>query len=186
MLWHCLPDRQSSSCSNWLLQLCPAGIDATNIGSIFEEHVVLSQLDPFKPINCSFGLRDRVFNFGTVIAQLADADTASLDVVSTGAVKGERKGGSAKGTAKSAARPSLSNPGMAATVAVAAAGAPNQGSLLDEPCAVKANLKFINPIKVPCTVNFLIKPRGGVQPGELPHGNILAGRLRMKVLAACA
>jgi hydrocephalus-inducing protein len=41
------------------------------------------------------------------------------------------------------------------------------GSLLDDPAAVKANLKFINPKKVPCTVNFSILPQNGSQPGAL-------------------
>ncbi|EFJ42226.1 hypothetical protein VOLCADRAFT_67248 [Volvox carteri f. nagariensis] len=31
--------------------------------------------------------------------------------------------------------------------------------------AVRANLKFINPVKVPCVVNFTIKPRGNLPPG---------------------
>ncbi|WIA13448.1 hypothetical protein OEZ85_007028 [Tetradesmus obliquus] len=140
---------------------CIPGIDASNIGSIFEEHVVLSNLDPFKPINCSFGLRDKVFNFGTVIAQLdaADAAPASLDGSSAAGSKGEKK--PAKAASKGAARASVSGPSSTAGSTAGAAAA----SVMEEPGAVKANLKFINPIKVPCTVNFSIKPRGGVQPG---------------------
>jgi hydrocephalus-inducing protein len=142
--------------------LC-AGIDASNIGSIFEEHVVLSNLDPFKPINCSFGLRDKVFNFGTVIAQVdaSDAVPASVDASSASGGKGDKK--PAKAAYKGAARASVSGPGSAAGTAVNVALV----SLLDDPGAVKANLKFINPIKVPCTVNFSIKPRGGTQPGTI-------------------
>jgi hydrocephalus-inducing protein len=142
--------------------LLPVGIDASNIGSIFEEHVVLSNLDPFKPINCSFGLRDKVFNFGTVIAQLdaSDAAPASSDSSSAAGSKGDKK--PAKTASKGAARASIGGPSSTAGSAGSAAPA----SLLDEPGAVKANLKFINPIKVPCTVNFSIKPRGGSQPGE--------------------
>lgn len=140
-----------------------AGIDASNIGSIFEEHVVLSNLDPFKPINCSFGLRDKVFNFGTVIAQLdaADAAPASLDGSSAAGSKGEKK--PAKAASKGAARASVSGPSSTAGSTGGAAAA----SVMEEPGAVKANLKFINPIKVPCTVNFSIKPRGGMQPGKV-------------------
>jgi hydrocephalus-inducing protein len=142
--------------------LLPAGIDASNIGSIFEEHVVLSNLDPFKPINCSFGLGDKVFNFGTVIAQLdaSHAAPAPLDGTSASGSKGDKK--PAKAASKGAARASSSGPSSTAISAGSAAAV----SLLDEPGAVKVNLKFINPIKVPCTVNFNIKPRGGSQPGE--------------------
>jgi hydrocephalus-inducing protein len=122
---------------------------------------VLSNLDPFKPINCSFGLRDKVFNFGTVIAQLDASDTApaSVDGSSAAGSKGDKK--PAKAASKQAARASINGPSSTAGSAAGAAAV----SLLDEPGAVKANLKFINPIKVPCTVNFSIKPRGGAQPG---------------------
>ena len=48
----------------------PPGIDAENLEAIFEEHKLSSTLDPFNPVNNEFGLRERVFNFGAVIAAL--------------------------------------------------------------------------------------------------------------------
>ena len=47
---------------------------------------------------------------------------------------------------------------------VAQLGELDKGSGLSA-SALKANLKFVNPIKVPCTVNFSIKPRGAYPPG---------------------
>jgi hydrocephalus-inducing protein len=120
-----------------------AGIDAENLGSIFEEHVVVNSLDPFNPVNNSFGLREKLFNFGTVMAQLQDAAVASAD---TGK-------GKAKGSGKPAAEP-----------APAAGAAKGGASKLD--AAASANLKFVNPIKVPCTVNFRIKPSSNHPAGE--------------------
>jgi hypothetical protein len=47
---------------------------------------------------------------------------------------------------------------------VAQLGEPDKGADLSA-AGLKANLKFVNPIKVPCTVNFAIKPRGTYPPG---------------------
>lgn len=144
-----------------------AGIDTSKPEVIFEEQVVLSHLDPFNPVACSFGQRDKVFNFGTVIAQLpegaADAAAANAD---TAASKADKK--AIQGAAKNpkAARASMTGTPATMSTASAATHQSNVG-LMDMPGAVKANLKFINPIKVPCTVNFSIKPRSGNQPGEL-------------------
>lgn len=106
---------------------------------------MLNSLDPFNPVNNSFGLREKLFNFGTVMAQLQDAAVASADTGKGG--KGKAAGG--KGPAEPAP----------------AAGAAKAGTnKLD--AAATANLKFVNPIKVPCTVNFRIKPSSNHPAGE--------------------
>jgi hydrocephalus-inducing protein len=155
--------------------LSPAsGIDSSNLASIFEEHVVLSHLDPFQPINCSFGLKDKVFNFGTLIAQLPEllAPEPGVGVSPRDAVAA-KKSGRPGASAKASARASMAPGAAAADIAAAQATTPraavqqDTSSLLDDPAAVKANLKFINPKKVPCTVNFSILPQNGSQPGAL-------------------
>lgn len=155
------------------LWIVAAGIDSSNLASIFEEHVVLSHLDPFNPINCSFGLKDKVFNFGTLIAQLPEllaepgAGLSPRDASGAAAKKAGRPGVSAK--ARASVAPAAAAPDVAAVMqaapAKAAAKGQDAGSLLDDPAAVKANLKFINPKKVPCTVHFSIMPQNGIQPG---------------------
>jgi hypothetical protein len=142
---------------------------------MFEESVVLSQMDPFKPVSNSFGLKDKIYNFGTVLAQLPEttraatiAPGAEAPAVTSGK---ERKSIMAKSTGAAGKR--VGSAGKAAigagpASAAATSGDLIQGSLLEEPGAVKTNLKFTNPFKVPCTVNFIIKPRGGHQPGRLP------------------
>ena len=96
---------------------CIPGIAASNLEAIFEEHVISGSLDPFSSVNNEFGLREKVFNLGAVVADLAE---------------GSRGG-------------------------------------------VRANLKFINPIKVPCTVDFSIKPRGTFPPGACQdQGRVVA------------
>jgi hypothetical protein len=157
-----------------------AGIDSSNLASIFEEHVVLPHLDPFKPINCSFGLKDKVFNFGTLIAQLPEllaepgSGLSPRDASGAAGKKAGRPGVSAKGRASvaaAAAAPDAAAAAAPAAPAKAAAAKPQDtGSLLDDPAAVKANLKFINPKKVPCTVHFSITPQNGSQPGALGMG----------------
>lgn len=47
------------------------GIDTTRVESIFEEHVLLSQLDPHSKGNKVFVLREKLFSFGSVLADLA-------------------------------------------------------------------------------------------------------------------
>lgn len=157
---------------------CATGIDASNLPSIFEEHVVLPNLDPFQPINCSFGLKDKVFNFGTLIAQLPDLAELTFPDLASGATPrdgpGAKMGGRPSMSAKQAARASIAPRAAAADgaqvpVVKPAAAQPDTGSLLDDPAATKANLKFINPKKVPCTVNFSITPTNGAQPGKWPH-----------------
>jgi hypothetical protein len=123
--------------------------------------VVLPQLDPFKPVPCSFGMRDRMFNFGALLAQLPDASEGG-----TATDSGGKKSAAKAGRAAAAGRTS--------TTAANAPTGPTPasihcGSVLDEPGAVRANLRFTNPVKVPCTVNFAIKPRTGAAPGVLQH-----------------
>jgi hypothetical protein len=145
-----------------------AGIDSSNLASIFEEHVVLPHLDPFQPVNCSFGLKDKVFNFGTLIAQLPELsapDPSMVDGTGAAAKKGARPGASAKAGARASVTAGSALGEGAPVAAVQKAQQPDTGSMLDDPAAVKANLKFINPKKVPCTVNFNIQPQIGNQPG---------------------
>eukprot|EP00798_Chlamydomonas_sp_ICE-L_P006741 gene6741-3411_t len=114
---------------------CIPGIDTTRMESIFEEHTIQSTLDPFNPINNEYGLRERVFNFGAIIADL------NARKPSTAPMSG--KPGSAAGGKKAA--------------------------ILDQhlTSGVRANLKFSNPIKVPCIVKFTITPKGQF-PAGLP------------------
>lgn len=135
---------------------------------------MLPHLDPFQPVNCSFGLKDKVFNFGTLIAQLPELsapDPSVGDSTGVAAKKGARPGASAKAGARASitAGAALSE---GAPVAAVQKAQPDTGSMLDDPAAVKANLKFINPKKVPCTVNFNILPQNGNQTGVLwgSHG----------------
>lgn len=88
---------------------CFPGIIADSVNSIFEEVHITPALDPFNPRDKEFGLSERLFNFGGVLANLD---------------------GSAESTSSTA-------------------------------------LKFTNPNKIPCTVNFAIKPRGKFS-AELP------------------
>ena len=112
---------------------CIPGMDANNVESIFEEHTISGSLDSNSTVNNEFGLRERVFNFGSVVADL------------------------------------VSSAGAAA--AAAAAGNATGGG-------VRANLKIINPIKVPCTINFSMKPRGQYPPGEITgHHTPMRGHL---------
>jgi len=155
--------------------------------------MALAHLDPFNPSNNSFGLREKVFNFGTVIARLPEPGPAKVSAAAAAAAaaapspakgggKEGGKGGGTKGAAKArgdagaGAGGSNGNGAAAAELASAGggtAGAPVGGSssaaamaAVDDFVAVKANLKFTNPIKVPCTVNFTIKPRGGATPNQ--------------------
>ena len=98
---------------------CIPGMDASNVESMFEEHTISGSLDPFSTVNNEFGLRERVFNFGSVVADLVSGAEAAAAQASSGGGGG-----------------------------------------------VRANLKVINPIKVPCTINFSMKPRGQYPPGE--------------------
>ncbi len=46
------------------------GIDASNIEAIFEEHTVVSRVDPFAPRRCQYAREERLFDFGTMLAAL--------------------------------------------------------------------------------------------------------------------
>lgn len=181
--------------------LCIPGIDATNLASIFEEHVVVSHLDPFQPIKCSFGLKDRVFNFGTLTAQLSDLLTSdSVAASPRDAAMAAKK--SAKPGAL--ARRASVGPGTGATAEgppspVAsqkpAAPVPDTGSFLDNPATSKANLKFINPKKVACTVAFSVQPQNGHQPGacrlqqteqQHPRGTVAIAGLAASAMEKCS
>ena len=50
---------------------CIPGIDCEDVGNIFEEHKIVSALEPFSPEGCVFAKRDKVFSFGAVIARAA-------------------------------------------------------------------------------------------------------------------
>jgi hydrocephalus-inducing protein len=132
-----------------------SGIDAENLGAIFEEHVVLNHLDPFNPVSSSFGLKERVFNFGTVMANLPDAATLAAGLATTGGTASKGSKGGKKD--KSDTLPTSGT-------AVGEQAAVGNAAKMD--AAVRASLKFINPCKVPCTVNFSIKPHSAVPAGE--------------------
>ncbi|KXZ49496.1 hypothetical protein GPECTOR_21g722 [Gonium pectorale] len=144
---------------------CIPGIDAENTGAIFEEHVISASLDPFNPVNNEYSTRERVFNFGAVLAQLGGAEEAAAAAAAAAAASkaagnaspepADRSGGSA--TRKKAA--------AAAKAAVEKAEAAGPGAVALASHAVRANLKFINPVKVPCVVHFTLKPRGNLPPG---------------------
>ncbi|KAJ9512718.1 hypothetical protein QJQ45_019009 [Haematococcus lacustris] len=108
---------------------CIPGIDTSSLESIFEEHTISNCLDPAGAVPCQLGLRERAFNFGPI--------TADLTVPAI-----------------------VSHPPSASSVQGKKAAAPEPSSLdLTSPGGIKAALKFTNPIKIPCVVNFSIKPR---------------------------
>lgn len=128
----------------------------------------------------------QVFNFGTIIARLPEpgaaagtgpgpAGPAAAGAAGSGA-KADAKGSKGVQRTKSFAKGRASVAGSFAAAGGDAALAPEQqaagqrgGSAVAsyaEDVAVKANLKFTNPIKVPCTVNFAVKPRGTYLPGQ--------------------
>ncbi|KAK9824158.1 hypothetical protein WJX72_008157 [[Myrmecia] bisecta] len=49
---------------------CIPGIDTEDIESIFEEHTILTRLDPFNPVNNAFARSERVFTYGAVVAAI--------------------------------------------------------------------------------------------------------------------
>lgn len=153
------------------------GIAADNVGAIFEEHVVVNSLDPFNPVNNSFGLKEKVFNFGTLIAHLSEPGVMTpppAEVSDSGQnLKPEKsargKAAAAKEAAKAAEAAAVAAAAAAAAAATAGPAASTSPVVLgpsDEELAVKANLKFINPVKVPCSVVFSIKPCGTYPPGQ--------------------
>ncbi len=113
---------------------------------------MVAALDPFNPTSNTYGTRDRVFNFGAIIAQLggdAGTDSAAAAAAEAPATKASGKH-SSKRNSEAVAAGAVVDP-----AAVAA----------DFEVGQKANLKIINPKKVPCTVVFTIKPRGSYPPG---------------------
>jgi hydrocephalus-inducing protein len=120
---------------------CIPGIVTEDFMSIFEEHKLVASLDPHDVENNVFAMRDRVFNFGAVIAHM---------------------GGEA---AAAAAREAVA----AASEADAAGGsiqAPPTKPVLP---GVQANLKVTNCNKVPCTINLAMKERGASMPAGEVH-----------------
>ncbi|CAG9464033.1 unnamed protein product [Pedinophyceae sp. YPF-701] len=49
---------------------CIPGINASDLHSIFEEHRIVQEIDPTQHLNNVFGTRDRIFDFGPVIASM--------------------------------------------------------------------------------------------------------------------
>lgn len=143
---------------------------------------MLPHLDPLNPKPCSYGIAERTFTFGSVVARLQEAGTAAVVGGGTSAEGGkDGAAGSTKGAAAGAKGPAA-GPGKAPAAAAAgskgakageAAGAAAGGASGvtggstgggGEAPAVKANLKFINPFKVACTLRCSVKPRTGSQP----------------------
>lgn len=117
---------------------CIPGIDAAALESIFEEHTISASLDPAGAVSCQLGLRERAFNFGAVIADLVSPPPLPP------APAGKDKG---KGAADLPPPPARD---------------------LSQSSGLKAQLKFTNPVKVPCVVNFCIKPRSPPQDPKAP------------------
>lgn len=92
-----------------------------------------------------------------------------------GAAKGAAKPGG-NGPAAGAAAGKTSKQAPSGSVGASEAAAAAAGAGVDEVAAqhagaeaasVKANLKFSNPAKVPCSVNFSVRPRGAaLSPGQ--------------------
>ncbi len=114
---------------------------------------MVPQLDPFNPGNNEFGTKERVFNFGAVIAQLPDPAAAARPA------SAQARAGAAAG------RPKSPSPGK--SVEPSPAGTP-RAALLPSGGA-KAALKFTNPGKVPCVVSFAVRPRGTLLAGGCPQ-----------------
>jgi hypothetical protein len=111
---------------------------------------VVPQLDPFTPANNEFGTKERLFNFGAVIAQLPDPDARPPSAKSrASATSGTGGWPKSLGHDGKSAEP---QPAGTSRAALPAGGA-------------KAALKFTNPGKVPCVVAFSIKPRGALLAG---------------------
>lgn len=118
---------------------CIPGINAQDVETIFEEHRLLNSMDPFNPIPLAFYKRERLFDFGPVVAQLSD--TASEDAKA------------AAGKAPAAKAP----PPAKGQVAEPPALTEDEE---ERSRGVRANLRISNPSKVPCSVQFSIQPRG--------------------------
>lgn len=137
---------------------CIPGINTTDVDTIFEEHRVLNQMDPFAPASLVFYKRERLFDFGPVVAQLAapPAEGAAADPK---------------------AKPDPKAKGGAAPAAAAVAHEPEGDEEAKQ--GVSANLRISNPAKVPCTVSFNVQSKGSdptfpmwVHPAKLdipPH-----------------
>ena len=53
---------------------CIPGINAEDVGAIFEEHRVMPKIDPFHPVPGTYAVHEKVFDFGSVIATLGEGD----------------------------------------------------------------------------------------------------------------
>lgn len=53
---------------------CIPGINAEDVAAIFEEHRVLPAMDPFHPMSGVYATREKVFDFGAVIARLGESE----------------------------------------------------------------------------------------------------------------
>jgi hypothetical protein len=128
----------------------------------------------------------QVYNFGVVVARLPEPGALAVPTTPAAAApasagaKGEGKGGgkgaggkagAGKGKGGGAGSAAAAEPaaaaasGAAETAAVKAPAAPAAPAAPEEPAA-RANLKFTNPGKVPCTVKFSIQPRDGAAAGQ--------------------
>lgn len=120
---------------------CIPGIVTEDYMSIFEEHKLVASLDILDVENNVFAMRDRVFNFGAVIAHMGgEAAAAAAREVAAAAGEVEAAGGSIQ--------------------------APPTKPVLP---GVQANLKVTNCNKVPCTINLSMKARGAAMPAGEVH-----------------
>jgi hypothetical protein len=182
LAWH-IQTRQQVGLG-WLAH--DAGSFAAGIANRAERLVALTWLDICRTTSYAI-LTRQVFNFGTVIARLPEPGVMPGN--GGGLASGQQAGGKPEGrslAAKGAGVKSVKVPkgGSGGSLAAAGAGGASPGSGggggegaaagedapkgAGEDASVKANLKFTNNGKVPCTVNFTIKPKGTVPAGRFP------------------
>lgn len=72
---------------------CIPGIITDDTAGIFEEHNICTSLDPFLPVSFEFATRDKIFNFGAVIADLSSPSgpDQAMDIDSAGGVRANLK-----------------------------------------------------------------------------------------------
>jgi hypothetical protein len=121
-----------------------------------------------------------VFNFGTVIARMPEPGAAQAAAAAGGKPEGRSL---AKGVGGKSVKAPKGGGGAAGCGAAGGGGGTKGGGSLEgaatcgddggkaAPAAeadatVKANVKFTNSGKVPCTVNFTVKPRGALPAGQ--------------------
>ena len=102
-----------------------------------------------------------------MIARLPEpgaAGAGGLDKAATAAAKGGAKAAAPAGKSTAAAKgkggPAAPAGGEGSAASAPAADDAEALQAAQEAATVCANLKFTNPVKVPCTVNFTVKPRG--------------------------